>query len=226
MSILISALLWAGIDIRQVIGLTFVITLANSVVAIGTYFRNHHVDLRVGLWVATPAMGCVLLGHQLSDHIDTHWLTGVMLVCLFAMGIKFIFAPHDRQHRDAIAAGRPMAAPLVLMGGIAGFVMGVMGGGGAVFLAIALAVFFKMETKTAIGTSLLVMGLAAIPGVVSHVSSETIKISLVTPILMASLPAAYVASWYANRIPKELIKRILGTYLVCISTLLLFRALI
>ena len=38
MPILISALLLAGIEIREVIGLTFVVTLVNSGIALGSVF--------------------------------------------------------------------------------------------------------------------------------------------------------------------------------------------
>ena len=38
MSILISTLLLAGIEIREVIGLTFVVTLVNSGIALGSVF--------------------------------------------------------------------------------------------------------------------------------------------------------------------------------------------
>ena len=82
-----------------------------------------------------------------------------------------------------------------------------------------------MEAKTAIGTSILIMGVAAIPGVVSHWLSQTIVISYAAVILASSIPAAFAASWFANRISTPVVKRALGVYLVLISSLLLYRML-
>ena len=138
MSILISALLLAGLEIRQVIGLTFVITLVNAAIALGSYWRHGHVDARSGVLVATPAIGAVLLGHLFSRTVEASSLTGVMVVCLFVVGAKFLVSPGDREQLDAEPVGRPHPAPLVLLGCVAGFVMGIMGGGGGAFIGVAL----------------------------------------------------------------------------------------
>ena len=163
MSILISALLLAGIEIRQVIGLTFVITLVNSMIALGSYWRHGNVDAWSGLLVAVPAIGTVAVGNQVAHSVAPQWLTAVMVACLFVVGVRFVLSPGDRAQTDAKSVVRPHPIWLVLMGCVVGFTMGIMGGGGAVFIAIAFMVLFKMETKTAIGTSILVMGWRRFP---------------------------------------------------------------
>lgn len=223
MSILISMLLLAGIEIRQVIGLTFVVTLVNAAISLGAYWKHGHVDARSGFLVAVPAIGAVMLGHLCSRAVETGSLTCVMVVCLFLIGVRFLFPARDTGQGTAVTVARPHFVWLCLMGCIAGFVMGIMGGGGAVFIGAALILLFKMEAKTAIGTSILIMGLAAIPGVVSHWLSGTIAFSYAGVILASSMPAALATSWFANRIPTPLVKRLLGVYLVGISTLLLYR---
>lgn len=221
MSILISSLLLAGIDIRQVIGLTFVVTLVNATIAVGPYWKHGHVDARCGMLVAVPAIVMVMIGHAFSRSVETSWLTILMIVCLFLVGAKFLASPNDKERDAASPNARPNSFWLILMGCAAGFVMGLMGGGGAVFIAAALMLLFKMEAKTAIGTSIFIMGLAAVPGVVAHWRSETIEISFAVAILASAIPAAFGASWYANRIPTPLVKRLLGVYLVVISTVML-----
>jgi len=223
MSILISALLLAGIEIHEVIGLTFAVTLVNSVIAVGPYWRHKHVDLRSGMLVAAPAIATVMLGHYFSRSIEPGSLTGVMVLCLLFVGFKFLVSPHDKEQTAEASAVRPPAVWLVLMGSVAGLLMGLMGGGGAVFIGAALILLFKMEAKTAIGTSILIMGLAAIPGVGFHWFSGTIDVAYAIAILASSIPAAFGASWFANRIPTPLVKRLLGVYLVLMSTLLLVR---
>ncbi len=225
MSILISALLLVGIRIDQVIGLTFVITLVNATISIGAYWKHGHVDARSGLLVAIPATGTVMLGHHFSQRIGTGSLTGVMVICLFLIGVKFLVSPRDKENDDLHSVRRPHAFLLILIGCGAGFLMGMMGGGGAVFIGAALILAFKMETKTAIGTSILIMGIAAIPGVASHWFGGTIEVSYAAAILASSIPAAFAASWFANRVPTPVVRRALGVYLIIISSLLFYRML-
>jgi len=215
----------AGIEIRQVIGLTFVITLVNAAISVGAYWKHGHVDARSGFLVAVPAIGAVMVGHRFSRCVPADSLTGVMVVCLFLVGVKFLVSSGDKPQADEETAAPPYFMWLIMLGCVAGFIMGIMGGGGAVFIGAVLILLFKMDTKTSIGTSILIMGLAAIPGVVSHWFSGTIQVSYAAAILMTSIPAAFVASWFANRIPARLVKRLLGVYLVVISTLLLYRTL-
>jgi uncharacterized membrane protein YfcA len=223
MSILISALLLAGVEIRQVIGLTFAITLANAAISLGPYWKHGHVDRRSGALVGLPAIGAVLVGHVFSHRVEGGTLTGLMVVCLLLIGVKFLVSPRGREPVDSEATRRPSAGVLVLMGCVIGFVMGVMGGGGGVFIGAAFILLFKMDARSAIGTSILIMGLAAIPGVFSHWFSGTIDIYYATAILVSSLPAAFAASWFANRIPPAVVKRLLGTYLVIVAMVLAYR---
>ena len=181
------------------------------------------MDAKSGVLVAAPAIVAVMIGHSFSRSVEAGSLTGVMVVCLFLIGVKFLVSSSNKAQAAVATVERPHFAWLFLIGCVAGFIMGIMGGGGAVFIGAALILLFKMEAKTAIGTSILIMGLAAIPGVVAHWFSGTIEVSFAAAILASSIPAAIAASWFANRIPTPLVKRLLGVYLVVISTLLLYR---
>ena len=89
-------LLLAGIPIREVIGLTFVITLVNSVIASGFYWRHGRVDVRSASFVALPAMASVLVGNMFSQTVKSNALTMVMAVSLFSVGMKFLLAPEEK----------------------------------------------------------------------------------------------------------------------------------
>ena len=59
MSVLISALLLIGMDVRDVIGLTFAVTLVNAVGAIGPYIRREQWDKQLVLAIGLPAVAGV-----------------------------------------------------------------------------------------------------------------------------------------------------------------------
>lgn len=225
MSVLISMLLLAGIPIREVIGLTFVITLVNSVIASGFYWRHGRVDVRSASFVALPAMASVLVGNMFSQTVKSNALTMVMAVSLFSVGIKFLLAPEEKTVSRSNGGSSPSknAILLISLGLVTGILMGVMGGGGAMFIGIALIVLLKFETKIAVGTSILIIGLAAIPGVVLHWHGGTLQWTDAFVILSCSIPATVCGSWFANRISARDVKRLLGCYLVVIAPILLYR---
>jgi uncharacterized membrane protein YfcA len=127
MSILISLLMLAGVDIRQVIGLTFVVTLANASVTVWQYWRHGNVDRRAAWLVALPAVLAVLLGHLFAGHFRPGVLSGVMVLFLFVAGIRFLTSADEPDADENSTRGRPPAWLLIVLGSIIGLIMGIMG---------------------------------------------------------------------------------------------------
>ena len=111
MSLLISGLLLLGVEIRDIIGLTFVVTLVNSAVALGPYWRHGRVDLRTALWVAIPAMLAVVAGHFVARRVTSGALTNGITAALFCVGWRFLLAPAEPPHAAPSAPARPPAWP-------------------------------------------------------------------------------------------------------------------
>lgn len=222
MSILISLLMLAEVDIFHVIGLTFVVTLVNASVSVWQYWKHGNVDHRVAWFVAFPAVLAVLLGHLLAGQFWPGVLSGVMVVFLFVAGVRFLISSDDDADGH-ITCVPPPAWLLIVLGSILGLIMGIMGGGGAVFIGVVLIILFRMPAKTTIGTSVLIMGVAALPGVTAHALSHTMRWGYALAIIVPSMPAAWIASRAANRVRAVTIKRCLGVYLVIISVVLTAR---
>ena len=227
MSILVSGLLLTGMEIREVIGLTFIVTLANSVMAVPAYWRKNNIDLRTASCLALTAVALIPIGHSLGGLVRSDLLTIVMLVGLFVLGVRITFSEPSKTSRNVRIQETMKASPRILfqvgLGGILGLVMGMMGGGGSVFIATGLVVLFKLPLRIAIGTSVLVMGVAAIPGVILHFDAGTLDWKMAAALLLTSIPSSILASVLANKVSERVIQRTLGIYLLGISSVLAFR---
>ena len=173
MSILISGLLLAGMDVRDIIGLTFAVTLVNATMAIGPYLRNGFWDPRVTWAVGLPAFSAVLLGNGLGRSASPDLLTGIIAAALFGAGIRFL------RHKatpagDELPPRRVPIAILMITGFVIGAIMGVMGGGGSIFISILLIFGFRLPIRKAFGSSIIIMGLAAIPGIILNFKQGTL----------------------------------------------------
>jgi uncharacterized membrane protein YfcA len=220
MSILISLLLLAGVDVREVIGLTFVVTLVNAIGSAGPYLKHGNVDRRLATWVGVPATLAVLVGHQLAGAVRPGVLSGVLVVFLGAAGVRFLTSSAEPPATNLKPDRRPPGWVLAALGAVIGLVMGMMGGGGAIFIGAIFILFFRLPARLAIGTSVVIMGLAALPGVIVHVLSGTLRWDYATAIVLPSLPASWASSRWAHRIRPTTVRRCLGGYLVVISIVL------
>lgn len=225
MSILISGLLLAGLEIREVIALTFVVTLANSFVALPVYWKNNNIDKRTAVALAVPAALIVPIGHLIGGSINHTLLTSAMLCGLFYLGLKFIFSrrPKGSGAKPVGSEIAPRTSWLICLGSFLGLVMGVMGGGGSVFIAAGLIILFKTPVHRAVGTSIFVMGFTAISGSLLHITSGTLNPSMAAVVLLASVPTSVAASRLANRFSETRIQKLLGIYLLGITAVLAFR---
>lgn len=225
MSILISGLLMVGCEIREVIGLTFLVTLVNSLTSVIPYWRRQLIDQHLAAALALPAMVGVIAGHQLAEGVPDAWLQTVMLVALFAAGLRITLSRSMEQETARMMRRAPLPLVIVL-GGAIGLIMGVMGGGGGLFIGAVLMIAFRMPVKRAIGTSILVMGATAIPGLVLHGIDQTANWEAGGMIAVASTVTAFGSGRLATRVPVAIVKRFLGGYLLVISVLLALKSLV
>ena len=116
-----------------------------------------------------------------------------------------------------------MRAPAYLMSVLAfmaGGMIGVFGGGGAIFITIGLVALVGYSYHHALMVSLLVTVVTCAPLIGLSYVEGNLFVWPVLIILASSLPCALVAATYASRVPEKTIKRLLGVYLVCISLFL------
>ena len=211
-----------GGDIREIIALTFVVTLANSAASAIPYWRRGLVDIRVAIAITLAAMVGVLAGYQIGGHLSPRLLECIMLVALTYAGWKLVSA----QARVSEGADSPCRASwwqLLLFGLLAGIVMGIMGGGGGVFIAIVLMVVFTMSAKTAVGTSIVIMGGAAIPGLLLHAQAGNMRWDLVLTMIPVSMLAAFFTARWGRGLPNQHIKRMLGGLLLLMVSVLFLK---
>ena len=224
MSLLISGLMLLGVDIREIIALTFPVTLANSVSSAIPYYRRGLIDGRVAITVSAGAFAGVLAGYYMGERIPPAALKFVMLAALSFAGWKL--ASSSRQTRPETAADTGQASSGLLFAGgvLAGGVMGIMGGGGGMFIAIVLMFAFAMPAKSAVATSIVVMATAAAPGFALHSMDGRMRWDLVAFILPVSTVAAFASARWGRDLPDQRIKRLLGWLLLVIVVVLLLKS--
>ena len=83
---------------------------------------------------------------------------------------------------------------------LVGFVLGLLGGGGSVLTVPILIYGLHVPVKTAIATSLFVVGLVAFIGFLSHLRQKTVEIR----VALAFGPPAVVAAYAGAKIAKHL----------------------
>ncbi len=224
MSILISGLLLAGVDIREIIALTFVVTFANGISSSIPYGRKGLIDWRLALSIGLSASVSVYPGFLASESVSDSLLKWIILTGLLLAGLKLLAKPGVAQSETESEVKHSLWKE-ILAGIVFGLVIGMLGGGGGVFIAVVLLVLFKTSAKSAIGTSIVIMTLAAVPGCFLHGWDNNINWAIAGIVIPVSISIAFLAARAGRKIPEAWVKRGLGVYLVSIFFIMLAREL-
>ena len=217
MSVLISVLLAMKTPAQQIVATTFAIAGVNATFAIFPFLRKNRPAKHDVLAIAVPAsLGGVtsylLLARDLGGDFLGLALTGFM----FLAGLHLVTSVGKQDHQLVRAPAYLMSVLAFMAGGM----IGVFGGGGAIFITIGLVALFGYSYHHALMLSLLVTVVTCAPLIGLSYVEGNLSIWPVLIILASSLPCALVAATYASRVPEKTIKRLLGVYLVCISLFL------
>ena len=150
------------------IGSTIPAMLPSAVVGSLRYAHAGLVNWRIAL--ATGGVGAVLavVGAVVSSMVDAHYL---MLVCAAILAVTGIGILRGSDAADAAAdpdAPAPSSLKAVLVGGLGGFVAGLLGVGGGLIVVPAFSRILRMPLRTAVGSSLVTVAIISVPAVVAH----------------------------------------------------------
>jgi uncharacterized membrane protein YfcA len=196
-------------------------TIPATLLASRPYARAAHVDRRVvrlGVAFGIPA---VVIGATL-----TRWIPGAGLVLaadaiVLALGLRILLAgDHDDAEPHVQSPGPTRIIGVVV---VVGFVSGLLGNSGGFLLAPLFMRVLGMPIRRALGTSLILATVLAVPGTIVHAALGHIDWALALVFALGTVPLASVGARVALRTRERPLTLAFGVALTSVaSALLLF----
>jgi len=102
-------------------------------------------------------------------------------------------------------------------GTLIGFIMGFLGGGGAVLAVTVLVYIFHENTSIAASTSLAIVGASSIVGSIVHAISKDIRFKLGIITGIASIAGAFPGAWLNHLVSEKLLLLLFGILVILIG---------
>lgn len=112
------------------------------------------------------------------------------------------------------------------IGGLAGIASGFLGIGGGFIIVPLMVAYLGLDMKQATGTSLVAIGILAIPGVISHALYGNIDYLLGLLFILGSIPGAKIGAVFVQRFSNRRLTFLFGIVLVMAGVLLAVRELV
>lgn len=104
---------------------------------------------------------------------------------------------------------------------VVGFVLGLLGGGGSILALPIFLYVFLVPVKPAIAMSLVVVGMSALVGFVSHWRQGTVALRIALPFGAFAMVGAYATARVAHRVPAQVQLGLFGAFAFTAAVLML-----
>ncbi len=175
---------------------------------------------RAGLvhWKAVWAFGGAgvlgaALGAQGTALVSSRVLMLIFAALMLGVAVNMWRRPHDLKKRDAEChVGRCLAAGFAV-----GALTGFLGVGGGFLLVPALAYFALLTTPMAVGTSLAIIAINSIGGLLGHWSAAEGQWTRIAWFLLAAVAGMIIGLPLAGRISPRQLNRAFAVFVVLVA---------
>lgn len=191
-----------GVQGLIVVGTSLPAVIPTALSGAFVYHRRRFILYKAAGICALTASGMNFVGAWCTSYFTGTQLMFIISVLIFFVGLKFLRSKKPNYKSKSVVRQElsfRSIAIILSIGGVAGFVSGFMGIGGGIIMVPMLVLLLKISIKQAIGTSLVVISIQAIPGSLEHWLLGHVDLMLMLMIIIGSVLAAQVGARLATK---------------------------
>jgi uncharacterized membrane protein YfcA len=212
----------AGIDPAAAVAMSLAVVGGTSMV--GAWFK--HREQLVHKQATLMFGGVGMLGAWAGAHL-TPMVSPQTLLVLFAL-LMVVIATIMLLRREEELTPKPECRPVrCLFSGLGvGLLTGFLGVGGGFLLVPAMVIFARLPMKMAIGTSLAVIAINSLAGLIGHGRQAAVDWPLTGAFLVVAILGMLAGNHLASRVPVARLQRGFAGFVLAVAALLLIKNLI
>jgi len=205
---------WLGVPLAEAAALGLLLNFVSLAFASVTYVRSKLVDFRAAVPIAVAAVILSPIGAQATQVTDKSLLLWLFTAFLaFAGSMMLLYKPRSRP----VQRGAAVVALSSGVGGVAGFLGGLLGVGGGNFIVPVLN-WLGFDAKVAAGTTGFVVVFSSLAGFLGHVSLGGQDYAFLAVMAVTASAGALLGSYLMRyRLNSSQLKRVIGVVLYLVA---------
>ena len=192
---------------------SLVLNLITSLSAGYIFYRKKMIDYKVSLIFAPGISIGAFAGGALSKSFDTTVLLWIFVVFLLGVGARMVYSYWEKGQSEeaqptSLSTGKYIL--IALVGLAVGFLAGLLGVGGGIFIVPFMVYFLKYPTKIAAGSAHLIISFSALAGILGHMTSHRFDLPLILVTGIAVLIGGNLGARVSMKVNTKMIKAGLG----------------
>lgn len=214
-----------GLEKSVVVSTSLFLNLVTAASASGIYLRRGMVDYSVALPLLAAGLSAPL-GALTTHCIDTQSFITILATFVLFGAVHMLIEPSDEvAEEDRNTAGKVCGSALI--GLAVGFIAGLVGIGGGIFLVPLLIYVLKVPTKTAAASNTFIVGFSSLTGFATHASISSINWPFVLLAAVFSFAGGQVGSRImAGKLQEGTVRLLFAAVFFVMGCRLLFRVLL
>lgn len=204
---------------HSAVATSLVIVGANAVFGAFMHARAGHVKLKQALLFGIIGIPAAFLGARISQ-----FLSETLLLVLFAI-LMLVIAGNMLRANKAPSAQAQAAIVWwkVTLGGLGvGFLTGFLGVGGGFLIVPALVLLLGMDMRDAVGSSLVVIAINSVSGLLGHLSSANLAWDLIGIFVLSGVLGLFAGMQISKYISAKQLRQSFAVFVIALALVLLF----
>ena len=206
----------AGIPTQKAVGMSIAVVGATSLIGGFIQYLRGHFHVQATLLFTLTGMVGAYFGAGL-----THLLPSSVLMLLFASLMLVVGGVMLRGRRAIDGTGECRPLRCLMIGAAVGVLTGFLGVGGG-FLLVPMLVFFAgLDMRRAAGSSLAIIALNSISGLVGQLRYTELDWRVTSGFLAVALIGMLLGLALAGRIPEQTLRKLFAGFVIAVACVLL-----
>lgn len=207
-----------GIGPHEAVGMSLAVVGATSLFGSYLHWKKDNVDLRSGLIFGASGIIGALLGSPLTRLVSSDALLLIFGVLMLVVAVSMLWR---RKHSadETIRVSHPIKALLAGFG--VGLLTGFLGVGGGFLIVPALVLFGGLGIKKAIGTSLFVIFLNCVAGLIGHLGQDLFDWGLTATVMALAVGGAVAGTILSHRLAAHSLQRMFAVLVLAVALFLI-----
>ena len=207
---------------------SLVLNLITSVSAGYVFYRNKMIDFKASFMFVPGIVVGAFAGGVLSKFINTSVLLWLFVFFLIVLGARMVYSYWEKgkdEEKHPTNLSIAMYVLIVIFSLVVGIISGLLGVGGGILIVPFMTYVLKYPTKSAAGSSHLIISFSALAGIIGHATSHHLDYPLIAATGIVVLIGGNLGARFSLRVKPRMIKVGLGLLMWALSAQLLAKLL-
>jgi len=207
---------------------SLVLNLITSVSAGYVFYRNKMIDFKASFMFVPGIVVGAFAGGALSKFVNTSVLLWLFVFFLLVLGARMVYGYWEKgkdEETHPTNLSTAMYVIIVIFSLVVGIISGLLGVGGGILIVPFMTYVLKYPTKSAAGSSHLIISFSALAGIIGHATSHRLDYPLIAATGIVVLIGGNLGARFSLKVKPRMIKAGLGLIMWALSAQILAKLL-